>query len=69
MLAYALALQQDSTGLVAHSFGGMIVTEAGVNPKVSAVVDIVARAPDAGEDYTALAIAGRVLGATVEASQ
>ena len=47
----------------------MIVTEAGVNPKVSAVVDIVARAPDAGEDYTALAIAGRVLGATVEASQ
>jgi hypothetical protein len=34
VLAYALALQQDSTGLVAHSFGGMIVTEAGVNPKV-----------------------------------
>jgi len=36
MLAYALALQQGPTGLVAHSFGGMIVTEAGVNPKVSA---------------------------------
>jgi len=43
MLAYALALQQGPTGLVAHSFGGMIVTEAGVNPKVSAVVDIAAR--------------------------
>ena len=55
MLGYALALQQGPTGLVAHSFGGMIVTEAGVNPKVSAVVDIVARAPVAGEDYTALA--------------
>src|SRR6516165_6601583 len=43
MLAYALALQQGPTGLVAYSFGGMIVTEAGVNPKVSAVVNIAAR--------------------------
>ncbi len=33
----------------------MIVTEAGVDPKVSAVVYVAARAPDAGEDYTALA--------------
>ena len=41
--------------LVAHSFGGMIITEAGVDPKVSAVVYVAARAPDAGEDYTALA--------------
>ena len=40
---------------MAHSFGCMVVTEAGVNSNVSAVVDIVARAPDAGEDYTALA--------------
>jgi pimeloyl-ACP methyl ester carboxylesterase len=51
----ALALQQGPTVLVAHSFGGMIVTEAGVDPKVSAVVYVAARAPDAGEDYTALA--------------
>jgi pimeloyl-ACP methyl ester carboxylesterase len=50
-----LALQQGPTVLVAHSFGGMIVTEAGVDPKVSAVVYVAARAPDAGEDYTALA--------------
>ena len=50
-----LALQDGPTVLVAHSFGGMIVTEAGVDPKVSAVVYIAARAPDAGEDYTALA--------------
>jgi pimeloyl-ACP methyl ester carboxylesterase len=50
-----LALQQGPTVLVAHSFGGMIVTEAGVDPKVSAVVYIAARAPDGGEDYTALA--------------
>jgi pimeloyl-ACP methyl ester carboxylesterase len=33
----------------------MIVTEAGVDPKVSAVVYVAARAPDAGEDYSALA--------------
>jgi pimeloyl-ACP methyl ester carboxylesterase len=50
-----LALQQGPAVLVAHSFGGMIVTEAGVDPKVSAVVYVAARAPDAGEDYTALA--------------
>jgi pimeloyl-ACP methyl ester carboxylesterase len=41
------------TVLVGHSFSGMIVTEAGVDPKVSAVVYVAARAPDAGEDYTA----------------
>jgi pimeloyl-ACP methyl ester carboxylesterase len=50
-----LALQQGPTVLVAHSFGGMILTEAGVDPNVSAVVYVAARAPDAGEDYTALA--------------
>jgi pimeloyl-ACP methyl ester carboxylesterase len=33
----------------------MIVTEAGVHPNVSAVVYIAARAPDAAEDYAALA--------------
>jgi pimeloyl-ACP methyl ester carboxylesterase len=50
-----LATQDGPIVLVAHSFGGMIVTEAGVDPKVSALVYIAARAPDAGEDYTALA--------------
>jgi pimeloyl-ACP methyl ester carboxylesterase len=50
-----LALQQGPTVLVAHSFGGMILTEAGIAPNVSAVVYVAARAPDAGEDYTALA--------------
>ena len=33
----------------------MIVTDAGVHPNVSAVVYVAARAPDADEDYTALA--------------
>jgi pimeloyl-ACP methyl ester carboxylesterase len=50
-----LAQQDGPTVLVGHSFAGMIVTEAGVDPKVSAVVYVAARAPDAGEDYTALA--------------
>jgi pimeloyl-ACP methyl ester carboxylesterase len=50
-----LARQDGPTVLVGHSFSGMIVTEAGVDPKVSAVVYVAARAPDAGEDYGALA--------------
>ena len=50
-----LARQDGPTVLVGHSFSGMIVTEAGVDPKVSAVVYVAARAPDAGEDYAALA--------------
>jgi pimeloyl-ACP methyl ester carboxylesterase len=50
-----LARQDGPTVLVGHSFAGMIVTEAGVDPKVSALVYIAARAPDAGEDYPALA--------------
>ena len=47
--------QDGPTVLAGHSFSGMIVTEAGVHPNVSAVVYVAARAPDAGEDYTALA--------------
>jgi pimeloyl-ACP methyl ester carboxylesterase len=47
--------QDGPTVLAGHSFSGMIVTEAGVHPKVSALVYVAARAPDAGEDYTALA--------------
>ena len=50
-----LAMQDGPTVLVGHSFAGMIVSEAGVDPKVSALVYVAARAPDAGEDYTALA--------------
>jgi len=50
-----LARQDGPTVLVGHSFSGMIVTEAGVHPNVSALVYVAARAPDASEDYTALA--------------
>ena len=47
--------QDGPTVFVGHSFSGMIVTEAGVHPAVSALVYVAARAPDAGEDYSALA--------------
>src|SRR5258708_9265216 len=50
-----LARQDGRTVLVGHSFSGMIVTEAGMHPNVSALVYVAARAPDAGEDYAALA--------------
>ncbi|WP_223969657.1 alpha/beta fold hydrolase [Bradyrhizobium sp. RD5-C2] len=47
--------QDGPTVLVGHSFSGMIVTEVGMHPNVSALVYVAARAPDADEDYTALA--------------
>jgi pimeloyl-ACP methyl ester carboxylesterase len=50
-----LARQDGPTVLVGHSFSGMVVTEAGMHPNVAALVYVAARAPDAGEDYTALA--------------
>jgi pimeloyl-ACP methyl ester carboxylesterase len=52
---HVLDRQDGPTVLVGHSFSGMIVTDAGVHPKVSALVYVAARAPDADEDYGALA--------------
>ena len=51
----ALAMQDGPAVLVGHSFSGMIVSEVGIDPKVTALVYVAARAPDAGEDYAALA--------------
>src|SRR4030088_166781 len=50
----ALALQDGPTVLVAHSWGGTVISEAGMDPKVTALVYVAARAPDAGEDFVAL---------------
>src|SRR5256886_17377122 len=50
-----LALQDGATVLVGHSWAGTVISQAGVDPKVSALVYVAARAPDAGEDYGALA--------------
>src|ERR1700674_5586388 len=50
----ALSLQDGPTVLVAHSWGGTVISEAGTDPKVSALVYVAARAPDANEDFVAL---------------
>jgi len=50
-----LAMQDGPTVLVAHSYGGMILSETGLDPNVTALVYVAARAPDAGENYSALA--------------
>ena len=50
----ALALQDGPTVLVGHSWSGTLVSEAGIDPNVTALVYIAARAPDAGEDFVAL---------------
>jgi pimeloyl-ACP methyl ester carboxylesterase len=50
-----LALQKGPTVLVGHSFAGTIISETGNDPVVSALVYVAARAPDAGEDFSALA--------------
>jgi pimeloyl-ACP methyl ester carboxylesterase len=50
-----LALQDGPTVLVGHSFAGTIISETGTDPNVSALVYVAARAPDAGEDFAALA--------------
>jgi len=50
-----LAMQDGPTVLVGHSYAGMVITEAGMDPKVTALVYLAARAPDAGEDFNALA--------------
>ena len=40
--------------LVGHSYGGVVVTEAGTHPKVAALVYIAAFAPDKGESVNTL---------------
>jgi pimeloyl-ACP methyl ester carboxylesterase len=49
-----LALQDGPTVLAAHSWGGTVISETGIDPKVTALVYVAARAPDADEDFVAL---------------
>ena len=46
----ALALQDGPCILVAHSYGGAVITEAGTEPSVAGLVYIAAHMPDAGEN-------------------
>jgi pimeloyl-ACP methyl ester carboxylesterase len=50
----AIAQQPGDVILVGHSYGGMIITDAGNDPKVKALVYIAAFAPDANETITDL---------------
>ena len=46
--------QEGPVVLVGHSYGGVVVSEAGNHPKVASVVYIAAFAPDAGESVSSL---------------
>lgn len=45
----ALDRQAGPTVLVGHSWGGTVITEAGIHPKVAGLVYVSALSPDAGE--------------------
>src|SRR5712672_3253918 len=45
-----LALQDGRCILVAHSYGGAVITEAGTDPSVAGLVYVAAHMPDAGEN-------------------
>jgi len=49
-----VAAQKGPSILVGHSYGGVVVTEAGTDPKVAGVVYIAAFAPDRGESVASL---------------
>jgi pimeloyl-ACP methyl ester carboxylesterase len=49
-----LAAQDGPAVLVGHSYGGAVITEAGNDPKVAALVYISAFAPDQGESVASL---------------
>lgn len=49
-----IAAQSGPVVLVGHSYGGVVITEAGNDPKVVALVYIAAFAPDKGESVSSL---------------
>jgi pimeloyl-ACP methyl ester carboxylesterase len=49
-----VATQDGPAILVGHSYGGAVITEAGTDPKVAALVYITAFAPDKGESVATL---------------
>ena len=50
----AIAIAPSPVILVGHSYGGVVITEAGNNPKVVGLVYVAAFAPDAGESAMTL---------------
>jgi pimeloyl-ACP methyl ester carboxylesterase len=60
----AIAALEQPVVLVGHSYGGVVITEAGNHPKVAALVYVTAFAPDKGESVSSL-IANPPPGASV----
>jgi pimeloyl-ACP methyl ester carboxylesterase len=60
--------QSGPVVLVGHSYGGAIITEAGNDPKVAALVYISAFAPDTGESCSTLAKALPAAGTGIKAT-
>src|SRR3984893_3673303 len=50
----AIASQNGPVILVGHSYGGVVITEAGNDPKVAGLVYVAAFAPDKGESVSTL---------------
>jgi pimeloyl-ACP methyl ester carboxylesterase len=50
----AIAAQNGPVILVGHSYGGVVITEAGNDPKVAGLVYVTAFAPDKGESVASL---------------
>jgi pimeloyl-ACP methyl ester carboxylesterase len=49
-----VAAQPGKSLLVGHSYGGVVITEAGTDPKVAGLVYVTAFAPDKGESVASL---------------
>ena len=50
----AIAAAKHPVVLVGHSYGGVVITEAGNDPKVASLVYVAAFAPDSGESVETL---------------
>lgn len=53
----AISAASGDVVLVGHSYGGVVITEAGSDPKVSALVYVAAFAPDRGESVSSIVAA------------
>jgi pimeloyl-ACP methyl ester carboxylesterase len=49
-----IAAQKGKSILVGHSYGGVVVTEAGTDPRVAGLIYVAAFAPDRGESVASL---------------
>lgn len=54
MTKRAIAAQDGPVILVGHSYGGAVITQAGMDPKVAGLVYVAAFAPDNGESVSSL---------------